>query len=100
LSTVGADLDTLTSQRLSFRALPCGRCLLRRRVPLPPLGAALVSRIAAPMDGGLLERATRLTAIALSSVVSTTHPEPRETAPTSEFEDRELAHPVRRADEN
>lgn len=95
LSTVDAALDTLTSQRLCFRALPCGRGLLRRRVALSPLGAALVPRIGAPMARRLLDSATPVAAIALASVVRATHAERRQTASAPEDEDLELAHPAR-----
>lgn len=89
--------DTLTSQRLDFRALPLCRRLLRRRVTFPALVAPLISRIGEPMARGLLELATTDAAVALPSVVRSTNAEPREASPATEDEDLELVvHPSRR----
>lgn len=58
--------------------------------------APLVSGIGEPMARGLLELATILAAVALSSVMRSTDAEPRETSPATEDEDLGLAHPSRR----
>lgn len=58
--------------------------------------APLVPCTGEPMARRLLELATLLAAVALSSVVRSTDTEPREASPATEDEDLELAHPSRR----
>jgi hypothetical protein len=92
-------LATHIRHRFGFRVLPCLRCLLMRCMVLPPLVAPLVPGIRSSPQGGLLELAAVLTAVALAPVVGPADVEPPATAAAIQLEDQELVHPARK-DEN
>jgi hypothetical protein len=70
------------------------RCMV-----LPPLVAPLVPGIRSSPQGGLLELAAVLAAVALAPVVRPANVEPPATAAAIQLEDQELVHPARK-DEN
>ena len=84
---------------LDFRVLPCLRRPLMCCVVLASLVAPLMSGIRHPPNGGLLELAAALPAVALAPVVRPADVEPPATAATIQLEDQQLVHPARK-DEN
>jgi len=86
-------LDTLLSQRLTFRTLLRSPCPLPVGVILFAEVTPLVADGIASMLRGLLELAARLTAVALPSIIRPADVEPRQASPALQLEDHQFAHP-------
>jgi len=92
-------LSTLIRQRLNFCALPSGRVPLVLNVILSSLVAPLVLGIDQPAERGLLELATIVAAVSLSSIVAAADEERPGATAAAQLEQEYFVHPSRK-DEN
>jgi hypothetical protein len=97
-STGGNFLASHIRQRLDFRPLPRLQGSLVLGVVAAALVAPLVLRVRPSTDGGLLELATDVLAVAVSSIVRAADEERPPAVAAAQLEDDELDHPPRMAE--